>query len=260
VTILRTSNCVSLILNVCCQVGHVQILVQSQTVFEIEYPENFRRLLERMDIFQLDFLKVFSVQCYAKLNLLDEYVLLLLAVPMGILLIYACGKIFNTPSTPTAIEPGLDSDIANPIVVDPERPTDDDGTDSEKSITGSTVNVRDSIFVFLFMLYPGLSTKTFHIFACQKLPPGAASPDEAWHRFDYSISCLTSSYAVYEVLAIVAMFVYLIGIPCFFLHMMYPHRQSLQSSGTNAAKEQFRFFVRVSKVVNLYVSVRLLTV
>jgi hypothetical protein len=61
------------------------------------------------------------------------------------------------------------------------------------------------------------------------------------------------------VLAIAAMFVYLIGIPCFFLHMMYPHRQLLQSSGTNSAKEQFRFFVKVSEVVNLFVPARLLT-
>jgi hypothetical protein len=200
-------------------------------------------------------LKVFSVQCYAKLDLLDEYVLLLLAVPVGILLIYACGKILNASSTPIAIEQEIDSEVANPMI-DPERSTnDDDRTDSQNSST-VLLNVRDSIFVFLFVLYPGLSTKTFHMFACQKLPPGAASPDEAWHRFDYSISCLTSSYAVYEVLAIVAIFVYLIGIPCLFLRMMYPHRQSLQSSGINPAKEQFRFFVKVSEAVNLFVSVR----
>jgi hypothetical protein len=75
-------------------------------------------------------------------------------------------------------------------------------------------------------------------------------------RFDYSISCLTASFAVYEVLAIVAIFVYLIGIPCFFLRMMYPYRQSLESSGINSAKEQFRFFVKVRDSVNLLVSVR----
>jgi hypothetical protein len=191
-------------------------------------------------------LNVFSVQCYAKLDLLDEYLLLLLVVPVGILCIYSCGKIFNgTSSIPKAIEQEFDFEIDNPIA-NPERLTDRDENRTENNTVGNMVNVRDSIFVFLFMLYPGLSTKTFHIFACQKLPPGAVSPDEAWHRFDYSISCLTSSFVIYEVLAVIAIFVYLIGIPCFFLRMMYPHRQLLESSGTNKAKEQYRFFVKVS--------------
>ena len=98
------------------------------------------------------------MQCYAKLDLLDEYLLLLFAVPVGILLIYASGKIFNASSTPKpAIEQDVDSEIANPIV-NPERSVHDDGTDRENTIAGSTVNVRDSIFVFLFVLYPGAYT------------------------------------------------------------------------------------------------------
>ena len=137
--------------------GHIQILVQSQTVLEIQYPDNFRRLLQRLNIFQLDFLRVFSVQCYAKLDLLDEYLLLLLAVPVGILLIYACGKIFNESFTPNAIEQEVDAEIANPIV-DPEHSTHDDGTARQSNIAGSAVNVRDCIFVFLFVLYPGANT------------------------------------------------------------------------------------------------------
>ena len=147
--------------------GHIQILVQLQTVLEIEYPENFRRLLQRVNIFQLDFLRVFSVQCYAKLNLLDEYLLLLLAVPVGILLIAACGKIFNARSIHNNVKQEFDSEIANPVV-DSER-SDESGTDRGSSIAGSTFNVRDSIFVFLFVLYPGAYMLYLYSYACSNM-------------------------------------------------------------------------------------------
>lgn len=131
--------------------GHIQILVQSQTVLEIEYPENFRQLLESLNVFQLDFLAVFSVQCYAKFSLLDEYLLLLLAVPVGVLFIFMCGKISSAYSSPRTTEKEFDSETANPVAI-PELPITNEEGDMQQTSASSFMTVRDAIFAFLFVM------------------------------------------------------------------------------------------------------------
>jgi hypothetical protein len=79
---------------------------------------------------------------------------------------------------------------------------------------------------------------------CQDFPPGQQEPQESWHRFDYSISCLDAQYKMYRLLAVAAIFGLLFGIPICCFMMMYPSRKVLKRSGDSYEKQKFRFFVR----------------
>lgn len=75
----------------------------------------------------------------------------------------------------------------------------------------------------IFMLYPMLSRTAFRI-VCHKLDHG-----EQWHVDQYSIDCNAGVHTAFELLAVIAIIVYPIGVPVSFLYQLHNNRAVLST-------------------------------
>ena len=139
-----------------------QILIQSKVILEIEYPENFKILLDKLNVFQFDFLKVFSVQCYANLDLLEEYLLLLASVPIVLALIFFIAKALpSRVATKLSTQSEDDLETSNPVFEASSQRAGGSGKTQSSNEVQSDLDqkfyARDGMFIFLFLIYPTLS-------------------------------------------------------------------------------------------------------
>jgi hypothetical protein len=94
----------------------------------------------------------------------------------------------------------------------------------------------------LFLLYPTLNNAIFKIFTCRQFAEGEVS---SYNVYDYSIDCNSRDYAAIHVVAFVMLFVYSIGIPAFFLLVLYLNRRELQLDGPVRGGIAFTEFVQL---------------
>jgi hypothetical protein len=83
-----------------------------------------------------------------------------------------------------------------------------------------------------FLALPGISIFIFRTFSCMDLDP--SSPGGRYLRADYSISCESSRYEWGKNYAIVMVFVYPVGVTCYYFWLLYAHREAIlnRESGT----------------------------
>ncbi|KAJ8611276.1 hypothetical protein CTAYLR_004144 [Chrysophaeum taylorii] len=88
-----------------------------------------------------------------------------------------------------------------------------------------------AIFLWLlmtFLIFPSISTTCFQFFSCEKFRTDLdGRTNLKVLQVDYSISCDSPSYKATEVYAIIALFVYPVGIPCIYFCLLWRHRTSI---------------------------------
>jgi hypothetical protein len=85
------------------------------------------------------------------------------------------------------------------------------------------------IMLLIQLMYPKLATRTFQVFRCQDIKHVGLVLDQ-----DFSFKCWEGAHMFYATIALVAVFVYLIGVPLFTFVVLYCNRHRLHT----AAMEQ----------------------
>ncbi|GMH72487.1 hypothetical protein TrLO_g15570 [Triparma laevis f. longispina] len=79
-------------------------------------------------------------------------------------------------------------------------------------------------FLFMtFFILPSVSMKIFSTFACREFDGGYGS----FMRVDYSIDCLSDEHKMYEMYAGVCVLIFVVGIPAFYVWLLYRSRHLL---------------------------------
>lgn len=80
------------------------------------------------------------------------------------------------------------------------------------------------ILLISFLVYSSVSATVFQSFACEDLDNG-----KKFLRADYRIECDSWKHQVFQVFAGIMIFVYPVGIPLFYAHLLYKNRRVLES-------------------------------
>ena len=81
------------------------------------------------------------------------------------------------------------------------------------------------------LMYPKLATRTFQVFRCQDIKHVGLVLDQ-----DFSFKCWEGAHVFYATIALIAVFVYLIGVPLFTFVVLYCNRHRLH---TAAVEQRF---------------------
>ena len=88
--------------------------------------------------------------------------------------------------------------------------------------TSAKQRVRASLAFMVFLLYPGMSVKIFQMFKCREFD------QKEWYLVaDLSIRCYQGMHAVFLLVAVVCVFVFVIGIPLLVFLLLHCNRSAL---------------------------------
>jgi len=175
-------------------IAYSQIVSNFSFVFDMEFPPMFTSLMSIMEpISNLDFVNFVPLDCIFRSNF-DQKMLAQVYLPViiGFLMLTAYSQLKKR------------------------------GTSEEEKASPEyrqRASFRNWIFgTFLlgtFAVLPSATLKISSTFACREFD--VDSEDESWWlKADYSINCSSSSHKLYQVFAILAAFIYPIGIPTFY--------------------------------------------
>eukprot|EP01052_Picozoa_sp_SAG31_P020378 SAG31_NODE_1528_length_8003_cov_1.749620_7_plen_436_part_01 len=172
-------------------------------MLDIEFPENFRKILDFLRVLKGDILQYLDVKCVLPVNLYSEFVLAMILLPSLLGLSYAIAHIQIRRARPTL-------NLQETLL-----------TQSQKA---KMIDVQlNRAFIAAFALYPFLTTRIAHMLACKSYG------SETYQRYDYHISCDEPEYLVFRYFSIVMIVVYPIGIPAGCLWILRQNRQEIVS-------------------------------
>ena len=79
-----------------------------------------------------------------------------------------------------------------------------------KSVAGGLV------YILLYLAFPSCSKLVFGMFDCVNLEDGTR-----WLRRDLTIDCDSTEHSLFGAFAVILLFVYPIGVPCYFAYLLY---------------------------------------
>ena len=80
------------------------------------------------------------------------------------------------------------------------------------------------LFMVIYSLYTGVSTKLFRLFKCIEIQ------DQHYLTADYSVTCYDNNYKTHVAFAVVGMLIFTLGIPLFILHILIRNKKYLHKS------------------------------
>ena len=95
--------------------------------------------------------------------------------------------------------------------------------------------------LFTYLILPLVSVIIFQTFSCQDVDPDDVEPgDDRYMTVDYSVSCVSSKYQFGFVWAIISIFVYPIGIPVYYIYVLYSAKYDIRSRGDSVKADDVR--------------------
>jgi predicted outer membrane repeat protein len=114
--------------------------------------------------------------------------------------------------------------------------------EKDKSANDSSLiksNYFMAFLVFSYLILPSITVTIFEVFSCQDVDPDdVAGGDDRYMVVDYSVSCSSSKYHFGHVWAIVSIFVYPIGIPAYYLYLLFGARADIMSREDETCGEE----------------------
>eukprot|EP01043_Picozoa_sp_COSAG02_P039475 COSAG02_NODE_3120_length_7329_cov_2.938866_2_plen_1239_part_00 len=205
--------------------SHLQLLHQFPVVLDLEFPAAFKLWLERLSFFTLDLFKLFSVQCTFETNLYNKFLVTTCTPILALAALAAWSFMVKKVTSGDAAKSDVDTG-ASGLSSQLAATASNDINDSDKAQKDNVDQFLQRAFILLFAVYPMLSTKTFHFFACRHYD------EQFLHMFDYSVSCDSDEYASYKPYAAMMVLVYPIGILVVFAALLYLNRARIRRSET----------------------------
>ena len=170
----------------------------------VPWPKPFLRFALPLSLANLDFLAVLSATgCELNVRFYDKFILHMI-LPVGclimIVLAYMTAKL-------CCIKKG----------------------DIEKEVKVKEISSKVTILIILF-LYPGLSTKIFTMFKCKSID---GIKDGQLLVEDYAQTCNVGEHATYQLLAIIFLCLYVIGIPASMFFLLWRNKKHLHDESSS---------------------------
>ena len=184
-------------------IGTVQLITSFSATYQIKMPEFFSSFLDKLKFMNFDFSSVFALQCTTD----------------------GAGRFY------TKFWASMMAPIAFSLLI---------------FLIGCCCKANGNtmtkfIFICLFLLYPGVSQRSFSTFDCHALDNG-----ESWLRADYSVDCHSSTHAIYRLIAVFFLLLYPFGVPLIFLGLLRKNKhQFLDRTHPNheASRSKYGFLV-----------------
>jgi hypothetical protein len=200
-------------------VGYLQITSAFNLTFDVKWPDAFQNVIDTFKVFNVDVSSLFIPisPCAFTTSFINQFYAHMLALPIMFGLIIAAG----------ALSKRVCWKKGNP-----------------KEVFGQGV----SLCVFwVFLLYPGIGTKIFRMFKCMEIG------ETLYLVADFSAECYQGEHLVAAMVAVMCIFVYVIGIPFLTVIVLYRRRKTLHAPRTqmtfgmlyNSYKPQFWYFETV---------------
>ena len=184
-------------------IGTVQLITSFSATYQVNMPELFSSFLDKLKFMSFDFSSVFALQCTTDGagRFYAKFWASMMAPLVFSLLIFLIGCCCKAE--------------------------------------GNTM--VKFIFICLFLLYPGVSQRSFSTFDCHVLDNG-----ESWLRADYSVDCNSSTHATYRFIAVFFLLLYPFGVPLIFLGLLRMNKhQFLDRNHPNhkASRSKYGFLI-----------------
>ncbi len=89
-----------------------------------------------------------------------------------------------------------------------------------KGIEKKRAKVKKILFLGIQLLYPSLATRIFSMFRCDMIH---GIPNKYYLVSDYSIDCNSTKHIIYSIVAVIFLFLYIIGVSCPFTLVLKLH-------------------------------------
>lgn len=180
-------------------VTFTQIVGSMPSVFLVQFPPSFARLLGMISLVSLSFLKAFSLDCIqTSINFHNELLF-------------------------TTLAPLVIAAIIILVAVVRRRVAIREATlQTEAKKAEADQNCVRALLILSYLVLPGVSTTIFRTFPCESFDDSTA-----WLRVDYSIDCESSSHKAFVSYAAVMVLIYPVGVPCLYCYMLWRNRNLL---------------------------------
>ena len=98
--------------------------------------------------------------------------------------------------------------------------------------------VLSKTLILIFMLYPFVTLRIFHMFGCREFIEGTADGKlhtEVRHRYDYSIDCNSPTFHSFTLQAYTMVAVYPVGLPLLVVYIFWKNKERLGQSALKPA-------------------------
>lgn len=89
--------------------------------------------------------------------------------------------------------------------------------------------------VFISVILPGISSIIFATFSCTDVDSETPDESQVYMTVDYSVTCYSERYYFAFSWALVMIAVYPVGIPCYYLYLLYQHKDSIMTRDITAS-------------------------
>jgi len=196
----KLSNAPSVTYKLKIVVSFFQIITNVAVNAEIPYPSHFRSFVSFFEFVSMDFLPWKSIGCSSGIDYYDKLVISTLS-PMFVVILLAVFLSVPVFKTWRAL-----------------------GRHNAKftaSVRQASTRMLKLVIFLLFMMWPNVSRVTLSLFVCREVE------GKSYLLEDMSLECYTSKWYSYLIYVIVMIAIYLLGVPLFFLGVIYKKRNEL---------------------------------
>lgn len=102
------------------------------------------------------------------------------------------------------------------------------------------MKLMEVYLLFQFTIYTSIAATAGESFRCANLSPVEGGRDHQYLMADYRVNCNTAFHQKFEMFDVAMIVVYPIGIPFFWMCLLWPHRHELASRGDTDALRRIR--------------------
>ena len=194
-------------------VAAYQIITAIPAVFSVTMPSSFTSFLHGLNVVNLNFANVLSLQCSTSYTYIDELIVITL-VPIGLTLLLFFVFLAQVVH------------VSMTLMQNPHR-KHGEMTAHKDRLKNKYLNY---FFYLTYLVLPSVTTHIFQTFLCTNIDPLHETTNEnnSFLTADMNISCKSDYYYRGRAYAIFMIFVYPIGIPCMYMYLLNSHRNEIE--------------------------------
>jgi uncharacterized protein (DUF983 family) len=208
-------------------IGFGQVIQSFASTYAVQWPANLRAFINMFTLLSFDVLSLGHADCSDNMRWASSFyarfaVTVLMPIAFG-LLIWVCWKLQMKKSHSRRARAGATSPLEQKI--------------GDIEISGQWASRG---FFILVLTYLQVSTTILEVFKCRQFEPSDGGESRLLLAADPTISCDDSTYMGLKVAAIFGAFLYPIGVPAFFVLLLWRERKNIHDS-VNQKKYGFLF-------------------
>lgn len=208
-------------------IGFGQVIQSFASTYAVQWPENLRAFINMFTLLSFDILSFGHADCSDSTRWASSFyarfaVTVLMPIAFGVL-IWVCWKLQMKTSHDRRARVGATSPLEQKI--------------GDIEISGQWASRG---FFILILTYLQVSTTILEVFKCRQFEPSDSGETRLLLAADPTIACDGSGYMGLKIAAIFGAFLYPIGVPAFFVLLLWRERKNIHDS-VNQKKYGFLF-------------------